>query len=148
MTTLNQAWINFCSTSFYAELGIDTPSLEGLSYHDLADHGVSPYKGDYIPTSFKGEVLAQINNRARTYVRQHQLNSQTLWDFDWLEQNHLLPFSEGVPDVDEGGNPTGEFTDYSKDYLLLDKEELRKFYKECIDFWWDHPLKEELFLVS
>lgn len=150
MSTINSLWNSFVKTNFYADLGIEVPSnLEGLAFHDLCDHGVSPYKeGDYIPTSVWGECLAQINGQTRAYVRAHLKYGQKIWDFEWFEQNYLLEFMSGISEIGADGLPNGEYIDYSSEYAQYDKEYLKTFYQECIDFWWNHPLLEELFMLA
>lgn len=148
MLNIESLWANFAASGFYQELGLPTPELEGLAYHDLTDHGISPYKGAYILTSFKGEVLAQINNRARCYIWANIKCGQKIWDFDWLEANHLIPFSEGVPVISPDGQITDDSEDYSSEYALLDKAELKQFYKDCLEFWRKHPLRDELKYLS
>lgn len=132
MLTVKTLWDGFVATGFYSDNGLEPGSLWT---HDLADHGVSPYKGKYIPISFEGEVLAQINNRARAWTRATILGGQPKQPFAALQ---LEEFAKGLEE---------EYPVSASELEQMDIDYLKAWYKECLDFWEVHPLIMELHLL-
>lgn len=132
-------WEEFKATGFYENLEVEVPKeLKEIAVHDLRDHGTSPYPGLFIPVTFEGEVLAQVNYIANyhAYAKVYRYNDYYHVDNMWA---HVSIFASDFPEVlSEDQKEILEYKNRSADLLALDKNYLEEFYVECYKFWAAH----------
>lgn len=142
-------WEEFKATGFYENLGVEVPKeLKEIAVHDLRDHGTSPYNGLFIPVTFEGEVLAQVNYIANYHAYRYVNNDMDMFSFERM-WSHVSNFAAEFPEVlNEDQTEILEYKDRSVDLLTLDKNYLEEFYVECYKFWAAHPDLKAFYLAG
>lgn len=142
-------WEEFKATGFYENLGVEVPKeLKEIAVHDLRDHGTSPYPGLFIPVTFDGEVLAQVNNIACYHAFRYVNNDMDMFSLERM-WSHVSIFAAEFPEVlNEEQTEILEYKDRSADLLALDKFYLEEFYVECYKFWAAHPDLKAFYLAG